>query len=236
MASFDIKITVPDGGSFSAYLACASGSPSAGIVLLQEIFGVNANMRTIADDYAARGYNTVVPDLFWRQEPDVELDPGDAADRERAAALLRGLDTSLALDDAHAAAEHLRSLSVQSSSVGAVGYCLGGKLAYLMATRLGIDAAASYYGVGIQGVLDEAQDIRCPLLMHIAEEDPLCPPKAQQAIKRALEPKGDVTILNYPDVGHAFARRGSSHFDPAAAKRADQETADFFSRTLQTAA
>jgi len=231
--SSDIQIALRDGETLPAYLARADGrSSAAGIVLLQEIFGVNANMRALADDYAARGFNAIVPDLFWRQEPSVQLDPADAAGRERATELMRGLDTALALDDAVAAATHLRSFDNASGKVGAVGFCLGGKLAYLLATRPQIDAAVSYYGVAIQSVLDKAKDVRAPLLLHIAQQDQLCPPEAQTAIKNALASHAHVTILDYPSVGHAFARRGGSGFDEAAADKADHATADFLARTL----
>lgn len=177
MVSCDIQITLASGGVLPAYFAPAKGTDrAAGIVLLQEIFGINANMREITEEYAAHGFNAIAPDLFWRQEPGVRLDPGRAADRERATAFMKGMDQALAVDDALAAAMHLLLWPNATSKVGAVGYCLGGELAYLLSARQGIDAAVSYYGVGIQAALDKADAIRCPLLLHIAEEDHLCPP------------------------------------------------------------
>jgi carboxymethylenebutenolidase len=188
-------------------------------------------MRAIADDHAARGMVAIAPDLYWRQEPGVRLDPGNSADRERAVALMNGLDEGLALDDALAAAGHVRGLG--NGKVGVVGYCLGGKLAYLLAARPGIDAAVSYYGVAIQGALDRASAVRCPLLLHIAGEDHLCPPQAQVAIRDALAPFRDkITILEHPGVSHGFARRGAAMFDEAAAERADQATARFLDAAL----
>lgn len=227
MTSDNIEITVP-GGALPAYLALAEhGRAAAGVVLLQEIFGVNANMREIADDYAARGFNAIVPALFWRQQPDVQLDPGRAEDRERAVQLMNGMDLPLALQDALAAVRHVRMVPGASGKAAAVGYCLGGKLAYLLASSSDIDAAVSYYGVAIQGALEHAASIQCPLLLHIAEEDHLCPPAAQKAIIDALAPCQGVEILTYPGAGHAFARRGSPAFNSDAATRANRATQDF---------
>ena len=229
MSSSRIEVKLPSGERMPAYLALPDGRGArAGVVLLQEIFGINANMRAIADDYAARGMAAIVPDLFWRQEPGVDLDPSSAADRDRATALMKGLDQPRAAEDALAAAEHLRSMDGGPTRVGAVGYCLGGKLAFLMATRPGVDAAVSYYGVAIQASLDKASQLRTPLLLHIAMEDHLCPPEAQETIKDALTPIANVTIMEYPGVGHAFARRGGQSYDAASAERADAATAAFF--------
>ena len=228
MTSHWTDIVLPSGMTMPAYHAEATNRVGGtGIVLLQEIFGVNANMRAIADDFAARGFHAVVPDLFWRQEPRVELDPSNEADRERATQLMKGLDQSAAVDDAVAAAEFLRVERNGINKVGAVGYCLGGKLAFLMATREGIDAAVSYYGVAIQASLDRASDLCCPVLLHIAEDDHLCPPAAQAAIKQTLAPLSGVTVLTYPGVGHAFARRGGQGFDAASAERANDATTKF---------
>lgn len=236
MASSDIEINLPAGGRLPAYLAKAeTDGPAGGVVILQEIFGVTDNLRAIADDYASQGFNAVVPDLFWRQEPGVKLDPSRPEDRERATQLMHGLDQALAVSDALAAAAMLRGLEGANGKVGAVGYCLGGKLAYLLSTEPGVDAAVSYYGVAIQKALDRAPDIRSPLLLHIAGDDHLCPPEAQDTIKTALGSQLGVTILTYPGVGHAFARRGGAGFDAAAADRADGATAALFAATLKAA-
>jgi len=122
----------------------------------------------------------------------------------------------------------VRSLPAFAGKLGAVGYCLGGKLAYLLAMRSGIDAAVSYYGVGIHGALDQASRLKCRILLHIAVKDQLCPPQAQAAIKQALTPFGNrVSIMDYPEAGHAFARRGGASYDEAAARRADEATHQF---------
>ena len=233
MPSSHIRIALPAGDQMPAYLARPDGqAPRAGIVVLQEIFGINANIRAIADGFAASGYAAIVPDLFWRQQAGVELDPADAGDRARAMALAQGLDQELAVADARAAADHLRTQGDGPIKVGAVGYCLGGKLAYLLSAGDGIDAAVSYYGVAIQAALDRAGEVKTPLLLHIAMADELCPPDAQQAIHAALDASPHVTIVDHPGVGHAFARDGGAAFDAAAAGRADGETARFFERWL----
>lgn len=216
-----------------AYLVESPGHDrGSGIIVLQEIFGVNANMRQTADAFAMLGYDVIVPDLFWRQQPRVELDPSSDADRERAMELKAGLDEECAVKDALAAVTHLHLSGHTSGRTGAVGYCLGGKLAYLLATRAELSAAVSYYGVGIHGALDRAAKLRAPLLLHIATDDTLCPPAAQGAIHEALGPRANVEIIDHAAVGHAFARRDSVTFRREAAERADSATAAFLARHL----
>jgi carboxymethylenebutenolidase len=225
------EVPLSDGARMPAYFAEGAGDgPRAAIVVLQEIFGVNANMRLTAEAFAALGYDTIVPDLFWRQEPRVELDP--ATDYARATELMKGLDQPQAVDDALAAGGYLRGLPRSNGKTGAVGYCLGGKLAFLAAMDAQIAAAVSYYGVAIDAVLDRADSIKAPMLVHIGEKDALCPPEAQLAIHRALDGRPDLEIMDHPGVGHAFARRGGAAYDEAAAKRADTATFAFFARHL----
>src|SRR5215210_7084515 len=155
-----ITITSSDGGEFAAYLAQPAGGPGPGLVLLQEIFGVNQVMRDIADWYAARGFVVVCPDLFWRQAPGVELTDQTDADWQRAFALYQGLDEAQAVADAAAALTALRVHPACNGKVGAVGFCLGGKLAYLLAVRADPDCAVGYYGVGLENALAEAKSLR----------------------------------------------------------------------------
>jgi carboxymethylenebutenolidase len=236
MASTDVYVQSADGGRFAAYLAMPPAvTRTPGVVVLQEIFGVNANIRAIVDAFAAAGFIAIAPDVFWRQQAGVNLDPGRAEDRERAMGLMKGLDERLAIEDAAAAMAYVRGLPQSNGRVGAVGYCLGGKLAYLMAARTNVDAAVSYYGVQIQASLDEAARVRAPLLLHVAAEDTLCPPETQAAIAAAMAPLHDrVSIRTYPGVGHAFARRGGASFDEAAAAQADSATLGFLG-ALRTA-
>ena len=233
MAGKDVSVRATDGGAFGAYLAEPDRTTAPGIVVLQEIFGVNAFVRGVCDGLAQAGYIAIAPDLFWRQAPGVELDSDDPGARDRAMKLMQGLDEPLALSDIAAAAAHLRTLPQGSGKVGAVGYCLGGKLAYLAAARTNVDAAVSYYGVGIQGALGEAGGIHAPLLLHIAADDPLCEPPAQQAIADALGAAPGVRIVTHPGVGHAFARLGSTAYRASAAAAADAETMTHFDRFLR---
>ncbi len=232
MTGLNTELTSADGQAFGAYLVRPDSPNGGAVVVLQEIFGINANIRAVANDLAAAGYLVIAPDLFWRQQPGIELDPSKDSDRERATALLQGLDIPLAVSDAMAAANVVRALPGASGKVGAVGYCLGGKLAYLLAAQPGIAAAVSYYGVAIQASLDKVAELKAPLLLHIAEEDHLCPPEAQKAIADAIAGSSLVEIMSYPGVGHAFARRGGATLDPPSANRADSATMAFLARYL----
>lgn len=232
MGSSIVDINNGAGETFCAYLALPDQPNGAVIVVLQEIFGVNANIRSIADDYAGNGYIAIAPDLFWRQQRNVELDPAKAEDREQATAYLQGLDQQLAVADALSAANYARALPKSTGKVGAVGYCLGGKLAFLLATQPGIDATVSYYGVAIQAALDAFASLKSPVLLHIAGDDHLCPPEAQAAIAKAAEQSGKATIMHHPGVGHAFARRGGAGYATSSAARADGATAAFFEKIV----
>ncbi|MGC4028104.1 MAG: dienelactone hydrolase family protein [Steroidobacteraceae bacterium] len=233
MHSSFVEISARDGGKFEAYLAVPAKPRGPVVVVLQEIFGINPNIRAVADSLAARGFIAIAPDLFWRQQRRVSLDPASAADREQATALMKGLDERLAVEDSLAAASHGRSISGENGKVGVVGYCMGGKLAYLLSMEPAVDAAVSYYGVGIQRALDIASRVRAPLLLHVAEEDHLCPPEAQAAIASALGATKLAAIMSYAGAGHAFARAGGAGFIATAAARADEASAEFLKRHLE---
>ncbi|MBB6123089.1 dienelactone hydrolase family protein [Sphingobium subterraneum] len=225
MNSSTVTLTARDGGTFTAFLAMPARPNGGSVVVLQEIFGINANIRSIAERFAEVGYYAIAPDLFWRQEPGVELDPGNPAHYETAMQLMKGMDQQRAVQDSLVAAEHVRALPGSNGRIAAVGYCLGGKLAYLLAMQSGIAAAVSYYGVMIQNALEAAPAIRARLLLHIAQDDHLCPPEAQDAIRTAMAPLADrVEVITYPGVGHAFARRGGQTFRGDAAEHADSLT------------
>jgi carboxymethylenebutenolidase len=228
----DIRIKARDGGEFSAYLATPAGGSGPGIVLIQEIFGVNKVMRDIADALARQGYVVACPDIFWRQEPGIQLT--DQTEKEWACAfeLYKGFDEAKGVDDLVATLAHVRGLKGCSGNVGTVGYCLGGKLAYLMATRSDADANVGYYGVTIENALDESGKIKKPLMLHIAAEDQFCPKEAQAKIRDGLGKHPQVTLHTYEKVDHAFARQGGQHYDEAAAKLANDRTAQFFKQHL----
>jgi carboxymethylenebutenolidase len=231
-----ITIESFDGGEFGGYLARPAGGRGAGLVLLQEIFGVNDVMRDTADWYAARGFVVICPDLFWRQQPGVELTDKTEEDWQRAFVLYQGLDEAKAVEDAAAALKFLRAHAACDGRAGAVGYCLGGKLAYLLAARFRPDCAVGYYGVGIDAALDEASNIRGPVMLHVAGRDQFCPPEAQAKIHAALDAHTLVTLHDYPEQEHAFARVGGEHYDAGAAELANLRTVEFFARKLFGAA
>jgi len=228
----DITIRAADGGSFSAYQATPKSGKGPGVVLIQEIFGVNKVMRDIADRLAGQGYAVLSPDLFWRQQPGIQITDKTEAEWARAFELYKGFNEAKGVDDLKATLAHLRKLPACTGKVGSVGYCLGGKLAYLMATRSDADCSVGYYGVGIEGALEEAKNIRKPLLLHIAAKDQYCPPEAQAKIQASLKGNAHVAIHVYPGMDHAFARPGGQHYDKASADLANSRTAEFFRKNL----
>ncbi len=227
-----VTIQAADGGSFSAYVARPGAEPAPGILVIQEIFGVNQVMRDICDDLAGQGYIALCPDLFWRQEPGIDITDQTDAEWAKAFELYQGFNEAKGVKDLVASLEVLRTLPGCTGRAGAIGYCLGGKLAYLMATRSSADCSVGYYGVGIEKALDEASAITRPLLLHIAEQDQFVPPEAQAEVKARLSGLPTVTIHAYPGVDHAFARRRGAHYDQAAADLANARTAEFFKTNL----
>lgn len=233
MSAADVLIPARAGESFSAYLARPAGNAGPVIIVLQEIFGVNANIRAIADDFAASGYFAIAPDLFWRQAPGLQLNPADPKDRERAMALMQNIDEQAALEDIDATIAYAKNLPGVRDKIGVVGYCFGGKLAFLTALSPDVAIAVAYYGTGIQQKLKHAPELKAQLLLHIAREDPLCPPEAQSQIETALAPyKKQVTLQFYEKVGHAFARQGGATFNQAAASRANAATREALTAAL----
>ncbi len=232
------RVTIParGGGQFGAYLAMPAGGRGPGIVLIQEIFGINDFMRAVADWYAQRGFLVACPDLFWRQQPGVELTDKTDAEWSRAFSFMKGMDEEKALEDCAATIDFIRRHAACSGGAGALGFCMGGRLSFLFAARYQPDAAVGYYGVGIEKRLDEAGGIGAPLLLHIAGKDSYCPPPAQAAIHEALDGNTLVTLHDYPDQDHAFSRFGGKHFDASAAELANLRSLEFFVRHLSTPA
>lgn len=231
MTGQDIAIQGPD-GSFSGYLAKPKSGTGPGIVVIQEIFGVNAVMRGIADDLAAQGYVALAPDLFWRIEPNVQITDKTDAEWKRAFDFYQKFNVDAGVKDIQTTIAHLRKTAGVTGKIGSVGYCLGGLLAYLTATRTDADASVSFYGVGIEAKLAESNHIKKPAMLHIAAKDQFVPPAAQAQIVEGLKGKPGVTVHVYPGVDHAFARLGGQHYDKAAADLANGRTADFFKSHL----
>jgi len=172
----------------------------------------------------------LVPDLFWRLEPGVQLSDKSKAEWDRAFALMNRFDPAAGVTDIQSTIDRLRALG--AAKVGAVGYCLGGLLAYLTAARTNVDACVGYYGVNIQTMLGEAANIKKPLMLHIAGKDQFVPPAAQTQIETGLKDNPNVTIHLYPQMDHAFARAGGEHYDHANAELANGRTATFLRQHL----
>jgi len=220
-----IDIRTTDGNAtFTGYLAVPASGSGPGVVIGQEIFGVNANMRAVADFYAEEGYVALVPDLFWRLQPGIDLGYTEA-DFATAIELFQRLDVDLAVADIDAGLSALRSSPhVTPGGLGYVGFCLGGKLAWLTATRTQVACAVGYYGMGIEHLLDEADHLDGRLVLHFAEQDGYCDAAARAQISERLAGKPKVELYLYPGVDHAFARVGGMHFDKPASLMAHERS------------
>jgi len=225
-----ISIPTLDAATMPAYRAAPADSPKAAIIVIQEIFGLNAGIRRKCDTLAEAGYLAIAPDLFWRIEPGISLDPDIAPEMQRALALMGQFDQDQGIGDIEAAIRFARSAG--TAKVGAVGYCLGGRLAFMTATRTDIDASVGYYAVGVDGLLGEKHAIAKPLLLHIAGDDGFVDRKTQAAMHAGLDDHPKVTLHDYPGEDHGFATEFGQRRSDAAATLADQRTAAFFAEHL----
>lgn len=226
-----ISIDTMDGAArFNAYIAEPKGTPRAAIVVIQEIFGVNEGIRRKCDGWAEQGYLALAPDLFHRFAPGVQLDPDVPDQFQRALDLMKRFDQNQGIADIEATirAAHARGVG----KVGAVGYCLGGRLAYMTAARTNVDASAGYYDVGLDDLLGEKHAIARPLLLHIAGDDHFVTKEAQAAIHAGLDDHPRVTIHDYPGEDHGFAAETGKRRSEGSARLADERTARFFAEHL----
>jgi carboxymethylenebutenolidase len=229
MTSQWIQVSASDGAKFRGYLAVPAAGKGPGMVLCQEIFGINAFVREVAEYYAEEGYVVLAPDLFWRMEKDVELGYSPE-DWQKAFGFFQKFDLNKGMEDITAAVNTLRARPEVVGKVGAIGFCLGGKLAYLAAARSGVDVAVGYYGVGIEGHLNEPP--KCPLVLHFAELDKYAPAASVEHIKSQLQSHGNVEIYVYPGVDHAFARTGGEHYHKPSALMAHHRSIAAFRRVM----
>ncbi len=232
MSGSRVSVTGPD-GSFDAYLATPASGVGPGIIIIQEIFGVNANLRAIADHYASLGYFALAPDLFWRLERNVDITDQSEAEWKKAFDLFTRFKADTGITDIQAAINHLRKVKGVTGKVGTVGYCLGGMLAFLCATRTDSDASVSYYGVGIPNFVAEKTNIKKPLLMHVAAKDEYVKPEHQAVIAAELAGHAAVTILTYAGQDHGFTRVKGAHYHADAACAANAASDAFFARHLR---
>jgi carboxymethylenebutenolidase len=224
-----VTVTAKDGGKFKAYLAKPAKGSGPGIVLLQEIFGINQYMRDVADYYAEEGYVVLAPDLFWRLEPGVEL---DETQFEKAFGLYQKFDVARAVEDIASSVAALRAEPACVGKIGALGFCLGGALAYLSAAHAGVDCAVGYYGVGIEASLDLVPKMKCPLVLHFAANDKFVPEAAREQVKAAFAGNPNVEVYVYPGVDHAFARPGGHAYDKPASLMAHSRSIALFRRVM----
>lgn len=220
-------------GRFHAYIARPKTTPAPAVVVIQEIFGVNADMRDTCDELANQGYIAICPDLFWRMEPGVDMSDQTEAEWKKGFALYTAFDLDTAVLDIATTIEEARSIPGATGKVGLMGYCLGGLMTYLTTARIGADAAAVYYPGSTEKHLEEAEAIVSPMLMHLAEEDEYISKAAQRDIRGAFANRSNVEIFGYPGCKHAFARHRGIHYDATAAALANERTAEFLKKHLQ---
>ncbi|MCB5944784.1 dienelactone hydrolase family protein [Acidocella sp. KAb 2-4] len=231
----EIKLKAADGaGEFTAYVWEPKTKQKAGaVVLIQEIFGVNDALRATAEDLAAQGFIAVAPDLFWRQQPGVNLTDKSEAEWKQAFALMNGFNQDKGVEDLKVTLAAARKLPGCNGNAGTMGFCLGGRLAVMMATRSDSDVNVSYYGVGLDNLTGEFANIAAPLMLHIAEKDEYFPTAAQETLLDALEDNEWVDAFIYPGVQHAFARVNGVHYDARAAVIANGRTTELLAEILE---
>ena len=222
------------GGTFLAYIAKPKTSPAPAVVVLQELFGVNADIRRHCDELAAQGYLAVAPDLYWRQEPGVDLNVASEDDWQHGLRLYSAYDRDSGVKDIKDTIDAVRNLPECNGKIALLGYCLGALMVFMTAVRNdGIDAAVWYHGADTDKYLGEVDGLHAPILMHLAEEDEFISKAAQAEIKAALAAKPNATVYSYPGQSHAFSRHNGKHYNAAAAHLANGRTSEFLGRQLR---
>jgi carboxymethylenebutenolidase len=230
----EIKLKAADGsGEFSAFVyPPAAGGTAGAVVVIQEIFGVNDALRATCEEMAAMGFIAIAPDLFWRQEKGVNLTDKSEAEWKKAFALMNGFDQDKGIEDLTTTLDAARELPGANGKAGTIGFCLGGRLAVMMATRSDSDVNVSYYGVGLDGLVPEFENIEAPLLIHIAQKDEFASEEIIEKVLDGVEDNAFVDAFVYPEVQHAFARIGGVHYDARAATIANGRTAEILAEIL----
>lgn len=212
---------------FKGLLGVPDQENAPGLLIIQEIFGINHVMQGLVAHYTSLGYLTLCPDLFWRFRPGIVLDDRIAEDWKEASHYYQHFSVDQGIDDLKLGLNYLRNHESCTGKVGSVGFCLGGRLAFLMATRSDVDCSVSYYGVALDQSLNEASRIKKPLLCHLAELDQFVPAHVQQEILKTFEGSPLVTCLQHKGVDHAFARKDGNHYNQRVAEQADQQSETF---------
>ena len=227
----EIEITAADGQSFAAYLAFPKTVPAPGLIVLPEVFNTNDHIRAVADGYAEEGYLVIAPDVYFRQEAGAYMSYTDEG-RTKAQSLRSQLDTDQYARDLGDTIAFLRGRNDCTGKVGVMGFCLGGKFTYLSSVRHPIDAAVGYYGVQIDEHLDEADALRCPLVLHFAEFDPHVPAETVTAVEARIGDWQNVEIYIYPGTEHGFNRIGYEPYNEGQATIARKRTLEHFAAHL----
>jgi carboxymethylenebutenolidase len=228
------RITVKgQDGEFAAYIARPTALPAPAVVVLQELFGVNADIRTTCDELAEQGFVAIAPDLFWRQEPGVDLNVTSEADWQHGLRLYQAYDRDAGVRDVKDTLDAAAKLPDCAGKVAVLGYCLGALMTFLTAARYSVDAAVAYHGGDTEKYLGEVDGLHAPLLMHLAEEDEFISKAAQSEIKAALANKPNTTVYSYPGQNHAFSRHRGAHYNAEAAALAHERTYAFLNRQLR---
>ena len=229
----NISIAATDGtGSFDTFLVRAPDATAGVVVLIQEIFGVNDSMKETARQVAEQGYHVLVPDLFWRLQPGIDLTDKSEAEFKQALAYMQQFNQSKGIADLKATVAFARTMEGSNGKVGTMGFCLGGRLAMLMATESDADVNISYYGVGLDGLLGGLDHVSAPLLLHIADEDGFFPAEGRAKVVEAAKARPHVHAYVYPKADHAFARVGGVHWQARGATIANGRSAEALAEAL----
>jgi len=228
----DILIPSLDGASFEAYSALPKGGNGPGLIVIHGIFGCNVDARRECDTFAALGYTAVCPNLFWKQKVGAQTNATGTTDWEQASKFYKNFDVEAGTRDLLATLACLRQMPGCNGKVGAIGFCLGSRMAFLMAARSDLDCVVSYGGVGFDSMLDEIHDIRAPYLLHLPEQDRFVPASMRQRIMGAMARNRVVVTYSYPGAEHGFSQEGDAHFNPEIAALARTRTQEFLAAYL----
>src|SRR5271163_3416610 len=220
-------------GKFGAYLARPKTLPAPAVVVLQELFGVNADIRKTCDELAEQGFLAIAPDLFWRQEPGVDLSVTSEDDWQHGLRLYQSYNRDAGVTDIGDTLDTTAKLPECTGKIAVQGFCLGALMTFLTAVRGHVNAAVAYHGADTEKYLGEVQNLHAPLLMHLGDEDEFISRAAQGQIKAALASKANATVYSYPGQRHAFARHNGAHYNAAAAALANGRTSEFLQRQLR---
>jgi carboxymethylenebutenolidase len=229
----DHMIVKGQDGTFSAFIARPEELPAPAVIVLQELFGVNADIREKCDELAEQGFIAIAPDLFWRQEPGVDLGVVSEADWQHGLRLYQAYNRDEGVRDIKDTIDTVAKMPECTGKIAVLGYCLGALMTFLTAVRYHVDAAVAYHGGDTEKYLGEVDGLNASLLMHLAEEDEFMSKPAQAEIKAALARKPNATVYSYPGQCHAFSRLNGAHYNAKAAALANGRTSEFLNQQLQ---